>query len=88
MCDFAEGISDAIVLAFCALLALEFIHITAADGKLVAVNASEITAIRVPRATDNFVAGAKCLVFLTDGRFISASDSCEKILAMIGRGKP
>lgn len=66
------------------VLAIELLAIVAADGKVVAVNPHEIVAIRAPRKTDSFVAGANCLIFLTDGRFISARDACEDIVHRLG----
>lgn len=46
---------------------------------MVIVNVAEATYFRAPRAGDNFVKGAKCLVFLSDGRFLSVTETCDEV---------
>lgn len=46
---------------------------------MVVVNVAEATYFREPRGSDHFVKGARCLVFLSDGRFISVTETCEEV---------
>lgn len=66
------------------LLAVDLIALVTADGRVVAINPNEIVAVRPPRRTDAFVEGARCLIFTTDGKFISARDTCEDIVKKVG----
>ena len=43
------------------------------------VNVAEATYFREPKEGDHFVRGAKCLVFLSDGRFLSVTETCGEV---------
>lgn len=58
---------------------MSLLELQAADGHRVTLNAAEVTYFREPRDADHFVKGAHCLVFLTDGRFISVVETCDVV---------
>lgn len=61
------------------LLAIALVELQAADGHRVMLNTGEVTYFREPRDGEHFVKGAKCLVFLSDGRFISVIETCDEV---------
>ena len=65
------------------VVALQLITLTTADGKFVAVNPEEIVAFRAPRHADQYVAGAKCLIFTSDAKFISAANDCTEVFELL-----
>lgn len=70
-------VDGAMILAL--LASVSWIVIETTDGKQVELNTNNIVAFRVPRSTDMFAPGAKCLVFTGDGRFINSANTCEEI---------
>jgi hypothetical protein len=61
------------------ILATTIVTLTDPGGRAVNVNVAEVTYFREPRDSDHFVKGAKCLVFLSDGRFISVAETCDEV---------
>jgi hypothetical protein len=65
------------------VLALHLVTLRTADGVSIEVNVDEIVAYRMPRKGEHFTPGAKCLLFMTDGRFLNISETCEEVSAAI-----
>jgi hypothetical protein len=65
------------------LLALHLVTLRTTDGTSIEVNADEIVAYRAPRKGEHFTPGAKCLMFMVDGRFLNISQTCDEVSAMI-----
>lgn len=61
------------------LLAAEFLKLTGPDHQPIDVNPHAIVDFRPPRQTDHFAPGTKCLVFMSDAKFLSVIDSCASI---------
>lgn len=63
------------------LLAAALIQLHGPDGQTIFLNPQQITNFRVPRGgeREHFVRGARCLVFLTDGRYLSIQEPCEQL---------
>jgi hypothetical protein len=65
------------------VLALHLVTLRTTDGMSIEVNADEIVAYRAPRKNEHFAPGAKCLLFMTDGRFLNIGQTCEEVSAVI-----
>ena len=54
-------------------------------GQIIYVNPAEVSSVREPLATEHFVRGSKCLVYLTNRNFITVTENCltvkKKLLA-------
>ena len=74
-------------MLFAGALALQLILLTGPDHQPIEVNPSAITSIRPPRVSDHFAAGTKCLVFLTDGKLITATETCDQVRAKLADGQ-
>lgn len=77
-------------LAFVAMLRLAavlyLIHVHGPDGKQeIEINVTEITSIRQPRekSADHFADGTNCLVYMTNGQFVSTHEPCLEIINKI-----
>jgi len=65
-----------------------FIAVTGPDNIHVLINSDQIVSLREPRGQDRVVhKDAKCIVFLTDGKFIAVIEECEKVQALISEVK-
>ena len=69
-----------------AALALQLILLTGPDHQPIEVNPEAITSIRPPRVSDHFAPGTHCLVFMTDGKLITAVETCEQIKYLLRGG--
>lgn len=58
------------------LLVLALVRFTGLDGQWIDVNPETIISVRVPRSTDHFGPGTKCLLFTVDGRNIPVQEDC------------
>lgn len=74
-------------MAVCGLIvvalavAIDLIVLHRSDGGEVTVNAEQITSLRTPGA----VAHARCLVGLTDGRFVGVLETCTEVRQRLAR---
>jgi len=50
-------------------------------GQVILINPEQVINIRRPRGIEqgHFAAGTQCLVFTTDGKYISLQESCERV---------
>ena len=52
------------------------------DGREIDVNPAEITSLREARADDDddrsFTKGVRCMINLTDGKFVTVAETCEQ----------
>jgi hypothetical protein len=68
-------------------LVILLITLTGPDQQAIEVNPNEIVALREPRGTDHFARGTRCLVFTSDGKYLSVMETCEKVHELIGENK-
>jgi hypothetical protein len=68
----------AFFIAIAALIAL-----TEPGGHPIDVNPSDIVSLRPPRGQGHFTGGANCLITTADGKFISVTEDCAKVLNLI-----
>lgn len=67
---------------------LHLVHIRGPNEQFIELNINEISSIRKPRANEeHFAKGTRCLIFTTDGKFISALDTCEQIIEGIKKAE-
>jgi hypothetical protein len=62
------------------LLALHLVRLTGPDGELIEINPEEVVSARAPGS----IAGhlhphTRCIVFTSDGKFISVREECEDV---------
>lgn len=49
-------------------------------GQIIYLNPDKVTNLRKPHGVgQHFPAGTRCLVFLVDGKYLAAAESCEEI---------
>jgi hypothetical protein len=69
------------------LIASHFITAHTPDGEEVSLNTAEISSIRQPQdaatSVDHFAKGTKCVVVMTNGKFIALTDTCIDIIKRI-----
>lgn len=61
------------------LVVVLFLTLTGPDKQVIEVNPDAIIELRAPRAAEHFAPSTRCLVFLSDGKFLSVVDSCTDI---------
>jgi hypothetical protein len=67
-----------------ALLYLIFVH--GPEGQEVQLNINEISSIRQPReAEGHFSADVRCLVFMTNGKFVGTTETCHEVVGKIAQ---
>ena len=61
--------------------ALHFILLHGPDGQDYYVNTDQVTSLRSPNAVDarSFAKGTKCVVVMSNGKFLSAVEPCRDI---------
>jgi hypothetical protein len=71
------------------LVALNLIFVHGPDQQRIEVNTDEISSIREPReAEGHFASEIKCLLFMTNGKFIGVTETCDDVLATIKEKQP
>ena len=73
---------------FMIALALIILH-RAADGQEVLINPPQVTSLRAPAGPLNNLVphGARCVVGLTDGKFVSVIETCRNVQQMLEGAK-
>ena len=69
-----------------AALVLQLILLTGPDHQPIEINPGAVINIRPPRVTDHFAPGAHCLVFMSDGRPVIVTETCERVKYLLGGG--
>lgn len=67
---------------------LELLELHGPDGQTAWVAPAQITSLRAPTAADlgrHFTPGIRCIVTLTDSKFVAVAETCEAIRAMLAR---
>ena len=84
-----EDMSELSVIAQL-LLALNLVEFTGPDKQMVEVNPDEIVSIREPRGEvqAHFHKDVKCLIFMSDGKFIGVIENCHVVVEKLGIGAP
>jgi hypothetical protein len=67
------------------LLVLTLIVLHGADQREIDVNPTEITSLREGSDSQHFTKGLRCLVNLSDGKFVAVLESCAAIRMMIAK---
>jgi len=64
------------------IVAILFIELHAPDGQKIDINPAEVNTVREPRegAEGHFAKGVKCLVTMTDGKFIAVIEPCDAVV--------
>jgi len=77
------------LMAFYAALALNLhlINVHGPDNQLIQLNANEISSLREQRENEegHFGPNVRCIVFMTNGKFIGARETCPNIIREIER---
>jgi len=74
------------------LAATVLIHVTTPDGAKVHINPSYITKLyptkeALDKGPNQYVVkGAKCIITMADGKFISVTEPCDYVLRLIEEG--
>ena len=71
-------------------VALIFLNLHGPDGREIDISVSEITSLqcKIPNVENRlFAEGVNALVFTTDGKYISVSETCNEIREMLGESK-
>lgn len=67
---------------------LELLELHGPDGQTAWVAPAQITSLRAPTATDlgrHFARGSRCIVTLTDSKFVAVVEDCPAIRGMLAR---
>jgi len=67
------------------LVALHFLLVHTPDNQEITINAEEISSIRKPQdqAEEHFTKGTRCIIVMTNGKFIGTSETCIDIIKQI-----
>ena len=68
-------------MSYGALIALHLIILHGPDNQRIAINADEISSLRAPGTAegDNYAKNVKCVVIMTNGKFIAVIETCRDI---------
>lgn len=62
------------------LAAVVMVILHTASGTVIGVNMNEITSMRNPEpGQPNFTKDARCLINLTDGKYVTVRETCEEV---------
>ena len=69
------------------LLAATLFVVTTLDGREVYVNSGQVISMATPGDAKLFADGVRCVITLTDGKFVAVKESCAQVQArMAGAG--
>jgi len=68
-------------MIYIVLAALRLIVLHGADHQPIAINEDEISSLRVPGEADvgNYAESVKCVVIMTNGKFIGVTETCREV---------
>jgi len=69
------------------LIAVHLIQLTGIDKQIIELNPDSVATLRGPRETDLIAKGAKCLVFTTDGKYVSVTETCAEVHRLLENGR-
>jgi len=63
------------------LVAIDLIQLSGADGRVITVNVDQLVSIREIRPNDVqlIVSKFKCVLTMTDGKFIGVQETCDEV---------
>ena len=71
------------------LAAVQMVTVHMLDGREVAINPKEITRMQTGRPDDDparqFPAGINCVIWFTDGKYLSISETCAAVRELMGK---
>ena len=71
-------------IALAALTALPFIFVHGPGNQRIELNVNEISSIREPRDSEgHFSSEISCVVFMTNGKWVGVTETCEDVLTKI-----
>lgn len=56
-----------------------FVMFTGPEHQVIQINPEKVTTFRRPRGNDHLGKETHCVIFTTDGKFISVVESCEEV---------
>lgn len=62
-----------------ALMSVDFVLLTAPDGKYLSVEPTQVVALRGSAGHGTMHEGVHCVVFTVDGKFLSVVESCAEV---------
>lgn len=68
------------------LIAAQLIVLHTIDGREISINPAQVTSLHAAKpgeANKQLALGVRCLVNLTDGKFVSVAESCETVRRML-----
>lgn len=69
--------------ALLGLAAATWVMLHGPNGQVVYLNTAQITNIRTPRGEGHFGAGVRCLLFMTDGKYVGVLETCPTVQSFI-----
>jgi len=70
------------------LVGLTLIDLHGPGGQLIGINPEEVTSVREPMAKDHFARGVRCLVYLSNGNFITVTETCITVRKKLIAAQP
>ncbi|UGY16371.1 hypothetical protein HAP48_0002045 [Bradyrhizobium septentrionale] len=71
------------MILLAAVVALRLVSFHGPDGYAVEINPDQVTTLRASREADQqskfFTSEVHCMIGLTDGKFVTVSESCEEV---------
>ena len=65
------------------LLAATLFMVHGLDGREVYVNSEQVISMAMPGDSKLFVEGVRCVITLTDGKFITVKETCSQVQALM-----
>lgn len=66
------------------LVVIHFLHLHGPSGNNISVNANSISSVNQPHAPHgHFAKHTKCILVMSNGRFIATREACRDIIRMI-----
>lgn len=64
--------------------AADLVELHGVDGHVVQVNPDQVTSLRPRTSGEHFTEKAQCLVNLTDGKYVTVTETCDKVRLLLG----
>jgi hypothetical protein len=73
------------VVAAGALLSsqLVLVELHRPDGSPILINPKQVTSLREPQAGGHFAKGTRCLIYLTNGNFVTVRETCTEAVRLL-----
>jgi hypothetical protein len=66
------------------------VALTAGNGTAILVNPEQVTSLRAasPGQQKHFTHTVRCMINLTDGKFVTVIETCDAVRALLGKARP